>query len=76
MLEFPGQHLFLVVQQNLLRNVIRTKLKYISLFNTPEFSKLSSTLAKAVSSRGTEATSLAEVKLTLVLTWWWEFLLT
>lgn len=33
MLEFPGQHLFLVVQQNLLRKVIRTKLKYISLFN-------------------------------------------
>lgn len=45
-LEFPGQHLFLVVQQNLLRKVIRTKLKYISLFNAPEFSELSSTLAR------------------------------
>lgn len=47
-LEFPGQHLFLVVQQNLLRKVIRTKLKYISLFNAPEFSELSSALAEGV----------------------------
>lgn len=62
-----------MVQQNLLRKVIRTKLKYISLFNAPEFSELSSTLAEAVSSREAEATFFAEVKPTLAL--WWEFLL-
>lgn len=71
-LEIPGQLLFLVVQRNLLRKVIRTKLKYISLLNAPEFSELSSTLATAVSCSKIEVTYFVEVKPPPLVFAWWE----